>query len=298
MKLSVIIPTFNGAQKLPNILEALDKQSFKDFEVVVAIDGSTDNSIAVLEGYLPETYTLAYFYQENKGRAAIRNFGATNATGELLLFFDDDLRPVESCLEIHVKLHKKNSDSILVGQLQEDSELCKTSFHEYKAHLSKGWQQALLERSISLQQPYLSAANFSISKELFFQLGGFDARLTDAEDEELAVRILKNGNKIIYCPEALAWHDDFFSLQRYIKRQKEYKQAMKRLVELSLLPEELMVLKEQNVHKLNLWYKKPFLYLFSRRFWSKMLDRYPLTWLPKKARFKLFDWVIHSSSLV
>ena len=53
MFVSVIIPTYNGAHKLPALLDALQKQTYNEFELIVAIDGSTDNTDEVLKTYTP-----------------------------------------------------------------------------------------------------------------------------------------------------------------------------------------------------------------------------------------------------
>ena len=83
---SVIIPTYNGKQRIGNVLESLVKQTYHDFEILILIDGSTDGTGEYLQqnNFGSE---LAIYSQENKGRAAIRNKGAKKASGHLLLFF-------------------------------------------------------------------------------------------------------------------------------------------------------------------------------------------------------------------
>ena len=87
MKVSVIVPTYNGANKLGGILNALKKQTYKDFELVVAIDGSTDNSMEVVQGFQDSFNPLKIIQQKNKGRAAIRNFGGQPGNGIFVDFF-------------------------------------------------------------------------------------------------------------------------------------------------------------------------------------------------------------------
>ncbi len=86
-KVSVIIPTYNRAHFLCEALDSALSQTFKDFEIIIVDDGSTDNTKQVLEKYGSRIY---YIYQENKGRAEARNTGIRRAKGEHIAFLDDD----------------------------------------------------------------------------------------------------------------------------------------------------------------------------------------------------------------
>ncbi|MBC7428156.1 MAG: glycosyltransferase [Bacteriovorax sp.] len=90
MKFSVIIPTYNRADLLKVCLESLVAQSFKDFEVIVCDDGSTDNSKEIVELFHAHL-NLTYFYEENwGGPARPRNNGIRLSRGEWLAFLDSD----------------------------------------------------------------------------------------------------------------------------------------------------------------------------------------------------------------
>ena len=117
MNLTVIISTYNGAKKLPVILDSLTKQSYKDFELLIVVDGSIDETMDVLQEWTNRFYDFKIIYQQNKGRAAVRNTGVKNAKGELLLFFDDDL-----------KLHHSAEEWERVGQVS----LCFENFSTWK----------------------------------------------------------------------------------------------------------------------------------------------------------------------
>ena len=70
---SVIIPTYNGAHKILNVLKALEQQSYCDFETLVVIDGSTDNTADVVSNATLNLTSLRIVQQKNKGRVAVRN---------------------------------------------------------------------------------------------------------------------------------------------------------------------------------------------------------------------------------
>jgi glycosyltransferase involved in cell wall biosynthesis len=108
MKVSVIIPTYNGAHKLSNLLDALLGQSYSDFEVVVVVDGSTDNTLEVLNRYEQKFSHLKTLIQDNQGRSKVRNRGVEHSTGDLLIFYDDDMVPFPDSVKRHLQFHENH----------------------------------------------------------------------------------------------------------------------------------------------------------------------------------------------
>ena len=89
--ISVIIPVYNTGKYIDKTLECLDRQSFKDFELLLVDDGSTDNSIEVAETFL-EGKDIDYkiLKKENGGQSSARNHGLRSARGEYIVFLDSD----------------------------------------------------------------------------------------------------------------------------------------------------------------------------------------------------------------
>ena len=87
-RISVIIPSYQHARDLPLCLESLLRQDFRDFEIIVVNDGSTDRTDEAVAPYLD---CLTYIRQENRGANAARNRGAQEARGDYLFFCDADL---------------------------------------------------------------------------------------------------------------------------------------------------------------------------------------------------------------
>ena len=87
MKVSIIIPTYNGGPRISQVLSALEKQSIhSDFEIIVVDDGSTDNTSEIVSGF----DGVKLISQENKVPAAAINHGEKVSNGDILLFKDDD----------------------------------------------------------------------------------------------------------------------------------------------------------------------------------------------------------------
>src|SRR5581483_11753966 len=119
VELSVVIPTFNRASRLRTCLEALAHQTqpAEDFEVVVVVDGSTDDTRQMLsELKLP--FLLRVIEQPNQGQCAARNHGAQVASGRTLLFLDDDIIPGPDLISTHLAAHQEHSGIVGIGSLR------------------------------------------------------------------------------------------------------------------------------------------------------------------------------------
>ena len=90
-KISIIIPVYNTAKYLKRCLDSVLAQSYKDFEMVIINDGSTDNSEQIINEYKDKYPDLiSYYNKPNTGVASTRNFGIEKAKGEYIMFLDSD----------------------------------------------------------------------------------------------------------------------------------------------------------------------------------------------------------------
>lgn len=87
---SVIVPTYNRADLLPRCLDSVLRQTFQDFELIVADDGSTDGTRDVVEDVVARDARVRYAFQDNRGGGDARNLGASVSTGRLITFIDSD----------------------------------------------------------------------------------------------------------------------------------------------------------------------------------------------------------------
>src|SRR4051795_10521435 len=100
MRFSVVIPTFERRDIVVRNVQALEGQALRDFEVVVVVDGSTDDTTGALEALDP-SFPLTVLEQPNRGRGEACNTGAAAARGELLLILDDDMEADPALLAEH-----------------------------------------------------------------------------------------------------------------------------------------------------------------------------------------------------
>jgi glycosyltransferase involved in cell wall biosynthesis len=297
MNVSVIVPTYNGAHKIKNVLGAIEIQTYKPYEVIVIIDGSSDETAAILSSSNFNFNRFKIIEQANGGRAKVRNRGAHEASGDLLVFFDDDMRPAPECIFHHVKHHRNQPVSILTGSQIEEIYHDASDIFRFKAFLSRKWSEAYNCKKgepLTEQQIFLTAANFSISKQTFNLLQGFDERLTDAEDFDLAVRAFNRGIPLYVDLDAHAWHDDKVTCASYIRRLRQYYAAHQMLSELK--PE--LYSKNKFLPAAPRGYKHHIFKLFAYDFWVKLVDQNRiLKIIPRLWRYKLYDLIITANGV-
>jgi glycosyltransferase involved in cell wall biosynthesis len=85
---SIIIPTYNRAEKIDIPIKSILNQHFKSWELIIIDDGSTDETNALIQTY--SSHNVHYFYQQHQGRSTARNLGISKARGEYICFQDSD----------------------------------------------------------------------------------------------------------------------------------------------------------------------------------------------------------------
>lgn len=109
MKISIIIPNYNGATFIKETIESVLNQSYNDWEVLIVDDGSTDNSYGIAQPFISER--IKWFERPTdlpKGGNSCRNYGINNAQGEYVIFLDSDDLLAQYCLEQRVSYLTRN----------------------------------------------------------------------------------------------------------------------------------------------------------------------------------------------
>jgi glycosyltransferase involved in cell wall biosynthesis len=290
MSISVIIPTYNGAHKIMQLIDKLEAQSYLPDELIIIIDGSTDNTEALLRSRSFSLTNVNIIVQANGGRAKVRNVGAAAAKGDLLIFFDDDMRPAANALQLHEQHHHNVSNCILTGaQIDEDGSSL-PDIRRYKAFLTRKWSRGVtpsMGQPLTKEQLFMTAAHCSMPKLIFNQLKGFDERLSDAEDYDFAIRAHQQKIPVFYNDQIIAWHQDLIDCTSYVKRMRQYAQAQKQLVLLNpQIQNKYVFLQPSGL-------KAFFFSLFCFRFWMTSIDKQVWKYiLPKFFRYRLYDWIM------
>ncbi len=192
--MSVVIPTYNRGDVVRRAIDSVLQQDFKDFEVIVVDDGSTDNTYHVLEAYEKR---IRCVFQDHAGVSAARNRGIRLANGELIAFLDsdDEWLPCKLTRQVERRSRGKtyficHTDEIWMRQGRPVPQ--KIIHRKQGGHFFK----RALERCL------ISPSSAMISSSLLEKVGVFDENLPAAEDYDLWLRVTAF-HEVDFVPEAL-----------------------------------------------------------------------------------------------
>lgn len=110
--ISIVTPMYNSANYIKQLLDSISKQTYKNFEIIIVDDGSTDNSVNIVNEYLSETcikYSITK--QKNSGPSSARNTGIDLSSGEYIVFVDsDDVLHPDYLSELFAAVHLSNTE--------------------------------------------------------------------------------------------------------------------------------------------------------------------------------------------
>jgi glycosyltransferase involved in cell wall biosynthesis len=228
---SIIIPTFNGASRISNCLDALLKQTAeRNVEILVVNDGSTDNTVEVVTRYSG----IRLISQSNAGPAAARNRGASESRGTIILFTDDDCVPMPNWLGA---MTEPFDDPEVVGakgvyRTRQKSLVARFVQIEYEDRYR---MMADLD-SIDFIDTYSAA----FRRDRFLEMTGYDTSfpVACAEDVELSFRMSARAWKMKFAPAAIVCHTHPDTISRYLS--KKYKFAFWRMLAVRKNPSKVV----------------------------------------------------------
>lgn len=202
---SVIVTTKNEEDVLGKLLKSVKKQSYKNIEIIVVDNFSSDNTPEIAKTFTKKVY------QKGPERSAQRNFGANKARGEYLLFLDADMEftpgVVEECVDIISQGSKMAAAAILEESIA-----------------SRFWEKAkAFERSFyNLEGDELTDAARFFKKDILFKMGGYDEKITGPEDWDLTERLKKKGYKIGIVSSKILHYERIPSILYLLKKKYYY----------------------------------------------------------------------------
>lgn len=275
LDISIIICTLNRSHSLRRVLESLLRLNITpdlDYEVLLIDNGSTDNTHTLLTEFVknnPRRYR--YFFQPQKGKSRASNTGIENARGDIAVFTDDDVTVDSNWIQAFWNAFQTNENVIAVQG--------KILLQEQIVHMPE-W----VDPGDLLFCPYyapsselsycdrLVGANMAIRRTAFEKYGFFDPRLGAGasglgEETEFCMRLKEGGEKILYQPDAVVfheYHEERFTWEFWCKRIQQ--QAHSNAIIDILLKQERMC-RVRNQIKLGRYYIKYFLHskLYNRR---------------------------------
>jgi glycosyltransferase involved in cell wall biosynthesis len=215
VRASVIIPTYNRSARIGHCVEALRRQDCKlPFEIIVVDDGSTDDTLQFLARF-PEVLVIS---QANAGPAAARNRGVRAASGEIVLFTDDDCEPFPNWIS---EMLRAFGDPEVVG--------AKGIYRSRQRELIARFVQIEYEDRYCLmaRQPtidFIDTYSAGFRRDRFIESGGYDTSFPIAccEDSELSYRMSARGWRMVFVRTAIVWHQHPKTLAHYLRRKVKF----------------------------------------------------------------------------
>ena len=231
---SIIIPVYNRPDEVRELLESLDAQTCKDFELLLVEDGSTRRCDEVAREYA-DRMTIRYFYKENSGRSLTRNYGMERAEGRYLVFFDSDciipsayFETVRRRLDEHPVDCYGGPDAAhsSFSRLQKAINYAMTSFFTTGGiRGGKGSMEKFTPRTF----------NMGFSRKVWEKVGGF--REMFSEDIDMSTRIRQAGFSISLIRDAYVYHKRRNNLKSFTPQT--YVFGMSRITLYMLYPDSL-----------------------------------------------------------
>jgi len=201
---SVIIVNYNGKTYLEKCLESLMKINYKNYEVILVDNNSTDTSIEFVKNTYPSITIIKL--NDNYGFAEPNNIGAKNAKGDYLLFLNNDTEVNADFIGEMVKVLKQDPKIAICQSLLLKSNGDVDSSGDFIDTLGRAYSS---KNKVNEVKKILSArgASMMVRKDSFWDLGGFDKKFfASFEDVDLGWRAWIWGYKIVLVPNSIVYH--------------------------------------------------------------------------------------------
>lgn len=195
-KISVIIPAYNSANTILETIASVQQQTFTDFELIVINDGSTDNTLELLETI--EDNRLKIFSYTNGGLPVARNRGIAHSKGEFISFIDADDLWSKDKLELQSEALLRNPKAGVAYSWTMVIDEKGESF--FPGHLVS--HQGDVSKQLLSNNFIASGSNVMLRRSVVESIGEFDPTLKSAEDWDYWLRIALRGNQFVVVPKA------------------------------------------------------------------------------------------------
>lgn len=198
-----MIPTYNRPGRIGPLISSLTSLEYErdKFETIVVDDGG-DTSLEPIVRKFQNDLRLTLLTQDNTGPSGARNLGATWAQGEYLAFIDDDCLPDPSWLQSLADRFETDPSCIYGGRAVNAlrGNFCSTATQLLADYLSENYKPG------DNLGGFFPTNNLAIPREIFVDIGGFDATMRFGEDRDFCYRLQSRGYRFAFAPEAVVYH--------------------------------------------------------------------------------------------
>lgn len=215
-RISVVVCSYNGSRTIRECCAGLQKLQYPNYEVIVVNDGSTDSTAKIVNEF---DYRL--LSTENMGLSHARNLGLKTATGEIVVYLDDDACPAPHWLTYLAASFMRSQHAGIGGPnltIKEDGWIAECIGH------SPGNPTHILVTDEEAE--HIPGCNMAFRKAALEAIGGFDPQfLIAGDDVDVCWRLQQRGWTLGFSPAATVWHHRRTSVKAYWKQQINYGKA-------------------------------------------------------------------------
>ena len=223
--ISILIPAFNCEKYVAETIACLLNQSYKNIEIIVVDDGSTDNTLHVLSQV--NDARLKYSVQANKGASAARNAAFANSSGEFIKFMDSDDLISPNCLEVQLKKIINQPGCIASATwgrfYREDGS-------DFKPAPETVWKDlpgidwlinSLIDSGANMMQPGI----FLVPRNIIEKAGAWNETLSLIDDFDYMIRVISNTSSVLFCEDSLLMYRSGISISLSGKKSAKHMQS-------------------------------------------------------------------------
>lgn len=213
-RFSIIVPVYNRIDEVKDLLDSLERQTMKNFELVIVEDGSTLPCREVAES--AGGVDVSYFFKDNEGRSIARNYGMEHARGDYFVFFDSDCVIPETYFEVLTRKLDADPSDCFGGPDAAHESFTSTQKAINFAMTSFLTTGGIRGGRISMEKFVPRTFNMGFSRDVYNKVGGF--REMFSEDIDMSTRIREAGFKVSLIHEAYVYHKRRVDFGKFLRQ--------------------------------------------------------------------------------
>jgi len=242
---SICMPLYNAEQYIDETLKELEKQTYKNIEIIIVNDNATDNSLEIARKF--ESEKIKVFTNPNKGACSARNYAFSKSNGKYIKFMDADDFCTPDLIKKQIEVFKTATiEDIVFSPL-------KMLFSDGKLILPERTIDREYKEAFDLQIEILKFGGFNIphcymmTRELVEDVGGWDENILKNQDGEYFSRVLAKANKAICIKDEFAiWRQtgSGISSQLSLKAVASMLETYRKILKLTVEKQETLLIRE------------------------------------------------------